>query len=135
MAQTYEPELLAAGTPESLGWAIAWYRFLAGDKPVNDVYPQFSLDDDEIEGLLRITSIQSGGVRYYLPHEALASKILSDPSYAVQISEESYSQTFVTPNKVAENIRSIAERHFSGLYPSDVASRLGFNLLRLTPRF
>lgn len=133
--KTYDVNNLVNGSPRDESWGISWYRFLAGDKPVNSVYPAFSLDDEEIQGLLYLTSKVSDGSRYYFPQEALIMKILSDPSYAVQISEESYSTTFVSPDKLAEQIRSVASRHLTGFYPDDLSGSLGLASTRLTPRF
>ena len=133
MSKTYEPENLALGSPNQLDWGIAWYRFLSGDKPVGGVYPQFSLEDEEIEGLLILTSVSFDGATYYAPHEALVMRIMTDPAYAIQISEESYSQTFVSPHKLAENIRGLAQRHLEKLYPGDVV--FGFINIGMTPGF
>lgn len=137
MAKTYEPETLALGSPNQIEWGLAWYRFLSGDKPsditANEVYPQYSLTDEEIEGLLTITSVVFDGSSYYVPHEALVMKIMTDPTYAVQVSEESYSQTFVSPHKLAENIRGLAQRHLEKLYPGDVV--FGFINIGMTPGF
>jgi hypothetical protein len=133
--KTYNTNTLVDGSPRDDSWGLSWYRFLSGDKPVNDVYPAFSLEDEEIQGLLYLTSKVSDGSRYYFPQEALIMKILSDPGYAIQISEESYSTTFVSPEKLAEQIRSVASRHLTGFYPPELSGSLGLSSARFTPRF
>jgi hypothetical protein len=135
MAKTYDTTDLTLSAPSSLAWGLAWYRFLSNDKPVNAVYPQYSLDDEEVEGLLEITALRVDGQKYYLPHEALIMRITTDPTYAVQVSEESYSQTFLSPQKLAENIRGAAALHLKGEYPEDIRGLVGFAKLRLAARF
>lgn len=135
MDKTYDTTNLGLGTPNSLAWGLAWYRFLSNDKPVNEVYPQYSLEDEEIEGLLEVTSLRVDGLKYYLPHEALVMRITTDPTYAVQVSEESYSQTFLSPQKLAENIRGSAALHLRNEYPEEIRNQVGFAKIRLAARF
>lgn len=133
MAKTYDFTELTNGDAQSLIWALNWYRRLANDIPEGEVYPAFSLEDEEIEGLLRLTMTVIDGVNYYMPHEALIFRVTTDPSYAVQIAEESYSQTFVSPDKLTENIRNNAQRHLIKFYPED--TNLGVTNVGMTPGF
>lgn len=133
MARTYDQTKAAINNPTNLDWAIYWFRFLANDKPSESVWPMDSLTDEEVTGILTLTSRTIKSTRYYLPHEALASKIQSDPDYFLSHSEESYSVSRVDPAKLVDGIRKMAQRNFGHIYPSEVAASLGFSSLRLTP--
>src|SRR6056297_1294851 len=135
MAQSYDTSILDIGTPQDIVWARNWYRFLSGDKPINDVYPEFSLQDEEIDALLWATRGAYLGIEYYLPQEALVAKILSDPGYASQVSEEGYSATFRDAQEFARAFRSTANRHFGWLYPEQIQSKLATPTWKLHPRF
>jgi hypothetical protein len=131
--KSYDSDYLSQNDPTSLDWGINVYRFFAKDIPQGGVYPEHSLEDEEISGLLEITSKTVNGVKYYLPFEALATNILTNPSYAISVSEDGYSSSFSSAADLARQIRTEAVRIFSQYYPAEL--RLGVPRFIGNPRF
>ena len=131
----YSEEALGFEDATSKLWALNWYRFLTNDKPVNDVYPHYSLTDEEIEGLLSLTSREYDGDRYYLPFEAVALRISSDPAYATNVSQDGYSAQYASAARLSSNIRAVALRHTAHLYPREILGLIGVPRWNLHPRF
>lgn len=115
--KTYVIDDLELRDPTSIDWALAFARFLARETPVNSVFPAHSLEDEEWVAMLETTARAQGGISYYLPHEAVAVKILTDPTYALSVTEEGYSGTFRSPEALAAYLRTEYGRNFADLYP------------------
>lgn len=129
----YEIERLADSQPTSVEWGLVWCRMLAKETPSDGVFPAFSIEDEEWSGLLLATSKEVAGVRYYLPWEAVAVKLLTDPTWAMNVTEEGYSQAFRSPEDIANHLRGVVANSMSSLYPAEIASTMGSFVL--TARF
>jgi hypothetical protein len=121
----YQEEKLWVEDATSEDWAIAWFRFLTNDKPSGEVWPHFSLSDDEISGLLTATSQTYGQYEYYFPFEAVALRLLSNPEYATSVSEDGYSAAFATAAELVKHMRTVAIRHTKKLYPEALHIAVG----------
>lgn len=131
--KTYDIQELASKDATSLTWGLAWCRLLAKETPSDGVFPVFSLEDEEWNALLGATSVSSRDTIYFLPWEAVALKLLTDPSYALSVTEEGYSQAFRSPEEIANHLRGVVASTLAGLYPPEMSSSMGSMVL--VPRF
>lgn len=96
MDRTYDPAVLPALDPTSLGWARTWTRFLLRDLPDLErgqlpatlgqqplagkpKWPEFSRTDIELETALRLDAVVHQSATYFRPHLTAARLYLGDP--------------------------------------------------------
>ena len=137
--KTYNTSDLNLGDPTSIDWALAWVRFIAKDTPVNSTWHSYSIDDDEWLALLNITAIQfdsnNDGTKekYYVPVEAVITKIVADPMFAQSVSEDGYSASYRDPAVISTFLRATYSVKMASLYPSNL--NMDGITLSLNPRF
>lgn len=115
--KTFDDSKLIEADSTSQDWALAWFRVITRDKPTNGVYPIYSLTDSEIIGYLNITASYLGSEKHYLPFEAVAVKIETDPTYALSISWEGFSETRRNPLEIAQSLRKTYRNLLGKCYP------------------
>lgn len=139
MPQTYTESDLNLNDPTSSNWALAWVRFIAKDTPINSVWPEYTISDAEWTALLNLTAVKydsdGDGTKetYYLPVEAVITKIVSDPTFAQSVSEDGYSTTYRDPAVLTTFLRATYAAKMASLYPTGLD--LGNYTLSLNPRF
>ena len=139
MAQTYTVSDLNLADPTSSNWALAWARFIAKDTPINSMWPEYSITDEEWTALLDITAVAFDSnydvvkETYYFPVEAVITKVVSDPTFAQSISEDGYSTTYRDPAVITTFLRATYGAKLAQYYPTHL--HLDRFTLSLNPRF
>ncbi len=96
----YNPDDLSGSDPTKLTWAIAWARFLLGDRTDPEQW-----SDTELEAVLISTAFRHEGTAYHRPHHAAASLLEADPNRPLSESLMSASVQHRDPLSTARSIR------------------------------
>ena len=96
----YNPDDLSLSDPTSVEWAVAWARFLLGDRTEPEQWT-----DAELQAMLASTAFQHNGTAYHRPHHAAAALLESDPTRPLSESLMSASVQHRDPLSTARSIR------------------------------
>lgn len=111
MARTYDITQLDPVDLTNLEWARAQTRLFLRDKPNEfDVWPDASLHDEEIDAYIALSRVVVEGTSYYLPHEAAARVLETNPEALKTYAGDGWTETFRDPGEVADDIRKAGKR-------------------------
>jgi hypothetical protein len=124
MAQTFDLSNLQINNAIDIDFARDWLRVILKDKPSNGVYPMNSMQDEELEAFLSLTSITEDSITYYVPWLAASMILETNPLWLQSVSFGSFSQSYRNLDEIIEAITSSYKKNLLSLYPETIQATL-----------